>query len=155
MTVATTKIVEAVSAKCATAMPDVIWNENRSDQEPLEPEFEAAVNIRLVNIQTNPFEMSSQQQFTGTLQFDCYANATATKTIDQINQETHAGIIAALWDDGDPTLDGMVNDLEPSEADPSEQDVADAGWAPLLFRVEWFTRRGDAVMIVGRGGVLF
>lgn len=155
MTAATTKIVAAVRAKCAAAMPTITWLENRSDQEPIGPEFGTAVNIRLVNVQTRPFEGQAQQAYAGTLQFDCYAEATPLLSIDEVNQATHAGIVAALWDDGDPTLDGMVDDLEPSESDPSEQDLADAGWAPLMFRVEWFTRRGDAVMIVGRGGVLF
>lgn len=155
MTVATTKIVAAVRTKCAAAMTGVTFVEDISEVESLPDDFTKAVNVRLLNIQTRPFEGQSMQAYSGTLQFDCYAKASTTLSIDEINQETHAGIIAALWDDGDPTLDGMVDDLEPSESDPSEQDLADAGWAPLMFRVDWFTRRGDAVMIVGRGGVLF
>jgi hypothetical protein len=155
MTVATTKIVNAVSAKCALAMVDIDFTANRPEVDAPSPGFGRAVNIRLVNVSMRPFEGQSMMQCTGTLQFDCYAEATDTKTIDVVNQETHAGIIAALWDDGDPTLDGMVDDLEPSDSDPSEQDIADAGWSPIQFAVTWFTPRGNAAVIIGRNGVQF
>lgn len=152
---ATSKIVAAVRAVLATAMPTVTLVSNVPEVESLPRGFGSAVNIRLVNVQTRPFEGQSQQAYSATLILESYAEASTTQTIDEINQATHAGIIAALWNDGDPTLDGMVDDLEPTESDISEYDLADAGWAPLMFRVEWFTRRGDAAMIVGRGGVLF
>lgn len=152
---ATSKIVAAVREALETAMPTVTLVSNVPEVESLPRGFGSAVNIRLVNVQTRPFEGQSQQAYSATLILECYAEASTTQTIDEINQATHAGIIAALWNDGDPTLDGMVDDLEPTESDLSEYDLADAGWAPLMFRVEWFTRRGDAAMIVGRGGVLF
>lgn len=153
---APTKILRKVHAMCVAAIPTHTWHIERSDEDPLTAEELPGVAIRLLDMSINDAaEYGSGLAWIGTLMFDCQSGGAAGLTIDLVNQETIASIVETLFDGGDATLDGMVDEIEPRGADSSEQSVPDVGWAVLQYQVRWFTPYGDMRTIIGRGGQEF
>ncbi len=150
---APTKILRKVHAMCAAAITDRTWHIERSDEDPLTAEELPGVCIRLLDMSIDDaIERGAGLSWVGTLMFDCQSGGATGLTIDLVNQETIASIIETLFDGGDATLEGMVDEIEPRGADSSEQSVPDVGWAVLQYQVRWFTSYGDMRTIIGRDG---
>lgn len=85
--------------------------------------------------------------------FECVSGNTADATLDQTNQQSVTDISNALQ--ADPSLGGLLEDIQPIGSDNSQPDSADVGSAVLQVRATYYTLIRDHSTIVGVGGQLF
>lgn len=149
------KILTEILTRLQAADPARHWFIDRADTDPLTEAELPGIAIRLLNDDFGPSEEHGQDRHRATIQFDCQSGLDTGLTIDAVNRESIAIIVETLWDDGNPTLGGRLESIEPDYADASEQSVPDVGWAVLQCTATFYTPRGDWRTIVSAAGVTF
>lgn len=147
----TRKVQEALRVLIDT-IPGLTVIVDRDDSEPVTASERPAVLIRMPSVQIEPAPDGNWNYLLRALvHFECLSNNRVGETIDAINQQTIADIVAAIGTD--PTLGGRLQILEPSAISGSEQDGADVGAAIFEMEAGWFCPRHDLSTIVGQAGV--
>lgn len=148
--------IRKVGARMMEAVADLVPElQGFIDRTAAEPLGEAEMPGYLLRYEVK-FSLSAEmsQYFNDALfTFEVASGPDATPTIDQFNQRAIAQINDALQ--ADPTLGGMVEDIQPIGSDNSQPDSADVGSAVLQVRVTYYTLIRDHSTIVGFGGLLF
>lgn len=146
------KVQAAIMAAIALARPALPGYADRTAAEPLsEGEWPGYLIRYEVKFNLSP-EMG--QYFNDALfTFEVQSGNATDAPLDLTNQQAITDINNALQ--ADPTLDGMVEDIQPIGSDNSQPDSADVGSAVLQVRVTYYTLIRDHSTIVGFGGLLF
>lgn len=140
---ASLQISSAIQAKLQSAIPDVQFFAERSDQEPLGDSEVPGVVIKMINVQISDNWSQGDYYWSSTIQFLVFGKMDGGQSIEAVNQMTVARIIAVLFGDGNETLDGIVEEIVPESMDFSEQASPDVGAAVLQFACNYRTPRGD------------
>ena len=146
------KVVERAVAAIALVSPELQGFIDRTPGEPLsEGEWPGYLLRYEVRFSLSP-ELG-QYQNEALLTFECQSGNASGATLDQTNQRSVTSINDALQ--ADPTLGGMVEDIQPVGSDNSQPESPDVGAAILQARVTFYTLIHDHSTIVGVGGQLF
>ncbi|BBD98047.1 hypothetical protein SAMIE_1015480 [Sphingobium amiense] len=146
------KVEAALMEAIAVRRPDLQGFADRSTAEPLSegewPGYSVRHEVKF-NLSPEMGQFFNDALFT----FEVQSGNTTDATLDQINQLAVSDINDALQ--ADPTLGGMVEDVEPIGSDSSQPESADVGSAVLQVRVTYYTLIRSHSTIVGHGGQLF
>ena len=146
------KVQAAIMGAIAVVRSDLTGYADRSTAEPLSdgewPGYVIRYEVKF-NLSPELGQFFNDALFT----FEVQSGNTAGASLDQINQQAITDISNALQ--ADPTLGGMLEDIQPVGSDNSQPDSADVGSAVLQVRATYYTLVRNHEGIVGHGGPLF
>ena len=146
------KVQAAIMAAVALVRPDLSGYADRTTAEPLSdgewPGYIIRYEVKF-NLSPELGQFFNDALFT----FEVQSGNAAGAPLDHINQQAVTDISNALQ--ADPTLGGMLEDIQPIGSDNSQPDSADVGSAVLQVRATYYTLVRNHEVIVGHGGQLF
>jgi hypothetical protein len=146
------KVQAAMIAAIAARRPDLNGFPDRTPGEPLsEGEWPGYVIRYEVRFRLAPDggQYFNEAQFT----FECQSSNAPGEPLDHINQQSVTDINNALQ--ADPSLGGMLEDIQPLGSDNSQPESPDVGSAILQVMATYYTLIHDHSTIVGVSGQLF
>lgn len=146
------KVLGAMVAAIAIACPDLRGFTDRAQDEPLS-EGEWPGYVVRYDAKWHLAPEGGQYYHTATFNFECQSGNAGGAALDLINQRSVAAIHNVLM--ADPSLGGMLHDLQPVGADQSQAESSDVGSAILQVVANYYTLISDISVIVGVGGQNF
>ncbi len=145
-------VLDRLTALLEAGVPDVSFFLDRPDDDPLQQSEMPGCVIRVPAVDLSPAPDGAHQTWhVATVQIDAHSGREVGETIDEINQDTLARIVAAIQTDRQ--LGGRVYEINETGVSGSDMDGADIGIAILTLEITFATPRGDWFTLAGQGAL--